>query len=92
MAARRSARYALAVDGKVDWGAVVAALVTLWFSISGAYLAAVAVSAIRTKTYAPRLGLDVRGTAASVAGWATLVLALALFAAGALVSYVELLE
>jgi hypothetical protein len=46
------------------------------------------VSAIRTRTYAPQLGLDVQGSAASVAGWCTLVLAAALFAAGALVSWV----
>jgi hypothetical protein len=74
----------------VDLSAVGAALVTLWFLVSGGYAFALGVSAIRTRAYAPALGLDVRGTAASVAGWMTLVLAAALFAAGALVSYVEL--
>ncbi len=74
----------------VDLSAVVAALVTLWFCVSGAYATFLGVYAIRTGTYAPQLGLDLRGHGASVAGWLTLALALALFAAGALVSYVEL--
>lgn len=74
----------------MDLSALVAALVTLWFYVSGAYAAGLGLSAIRKGTFAPRLGLDVRGPAASVAGWLALVLAAALFAAGALVSYVEL--
>ncbi len=74
----------------MDLSAVVAALVTLWFCVSGTYATFVGISAIRTGTYAPQLGLDLRGQGASVAGWLTLALALALFAAGALVSYVEL--
>ena len=67
---------------------IVVAAVTLWFYVSAGYAATVGVSAIRTRTYAPHLGLDVQGWAASVAGWVTLVLAIALFAAGALVSWV----
>ncbi len=74
----------------MDLSAVVAALVTLWFLVSGAYAAFVGVSAIRTRDFAPRLGLDLRGPGAAAAGWLTFALALALFAAGALVSYVEL--
>ncbi len=74
----------------MDLSAVVAALVTLWFCVSGAYAAFVGLSAVRTRTYAPELGLDLRGPGASVAGWLTIALALALFASGALVSYVEL--
>ncbi len=91
MAVRPVARYAAGVDAeRIDLAAVAAALVTLFFFVSGACAAAVAVSAIRTRTYAPQLGLDVQGVAARVAGWVTLVLALALFAAGVLVSYVEM--
>lgn len=91
MAALPTPGYDRRVDVEaVDLSALVAALVTLWFWVSGAYAALVGIAAIRTGAYAPRLGLDLRGPGASVAGWITLVLALALFAAGALVSYVEL--
>ncbi len=74
----------------IDWSAVAAALVTLWFYVSAAYAGWVGLSAIRTREFAPRLGLEIRGMAASVAGCMAIVLALALAAAGALVSYVEL--
>lgn len=90
MARWSAPRYDRDVDTEVDMSAVVAAIVTLWFVVSGGYAAAVGLSAIRARTYAPGLGLDVHGTAAAVAGWFTLVLALALLAAGVLVSYVEL--
>ncbi len=68
--------------------AFIAAAVALWFLVSAGYAATVAVSAIRTQTYAPDLGLDVRGRAASVLGWVTLVVAAALLAAGLLVAFV----
>ncbi len=74
----------------IDVSAIVAALVTLWFYVSAAYAAWLGVSAIRTREFAPRLGLEIRGAAASAMGWMALVIAVALVAAGALVSYVEL--
>ncbi len=74
----------------IDMSAIVAALVTLWFYVSAAYAAWIGVQAIRTREFAPELGLEIRGAVASVAGWLTLVLSIALLAAGALVSYVEL--
>ncbi len=72
----------------IDWGAVFAALASLWFFVSAAYAARVAVRAIRTGAFAPDLGLDVHGRTATALGWATLVIAAALLAAGALVAYV----
>ncbi len=76
----------------VDWDAVVAALVSLWFFVTAGYGAVVAVAAIRTRRFAPELGLDVQGRAAVVAGWATLVLAAACLGAGLLVSRVAALH
>jgi hypothetical protein len=68
--------------------AVIAAAVALWFFASAGYAASVGTAAIRTRTFAPELGLELHGRAAAAAGWATLVLAAALFAAGALVTFV----
>lgn len=67
---------------------VVAAAVALWFFVSAAWTAGVGVAAIRTREFAPQLGLELRGRPARLAGWAALVVAAALFAAGALVSFV----
>lgn len=67
---------------------LLAAAAALWFMVSAGYAASVGVAAIRTRSYAPDLGLELRGRGAVVAGWATLVLSAALLAAGALVSFV----
>jgi hypothetical protein len=72
----------------IEWGAAIAALVSLWFFVSAAYAALVGCAAIRTGAYAPGLGLDLRGRAASAAGWITLAVAVALAGAGLLVSWV----
>jgi hypothetical protein len=69
---------------------IVAAMVSLWFWVTAAYAAGVGVSAIRTRSYAPELGLEIRGREAAVAGALTLVFAGALFAAGALVWFVAM--
>ncbi len=66
----------------------VAAAVALWFFVFAGWAGTVGVDAIRTRTYLPQLGLALEGAAAVAAGWATLVLAAAFFAAGALVSFV----
>ena len=71
----------------VDWGAVAAAVVSLWFFSSGAYAALVAGRAIRGGAFAPGLGIDVHGPVATALGWATLAIAAAFLAAGALVAY-----
>jgi hypothetical protein len=68
--------------------AIVAAAVALLFFAFAGYAASVGVDAIRTRTYLPRLGLELSGGAAVAAGWATLVFACAFFAAGALVTFV----
>ncbi len=68
--------------------AVVSAAVALWFFVFAGYAGTVGVDAIRTRTYLPKLGLELEGGVAVAAGWATLVLAAAFFAAGALVTYV----
>ena len=65
-----------------------AALVSLWFFVSAAYAGRVAVHAIRSGAFAPELGLDVHGRAATALGWATLVIAAAFLAAGVLVAIV----
>ncbi len=67
---------------------IIAAAVTLWFFVAAGYAGSVGVSAIRTRSYAPQLGFDLEGAGAVAAGWATLVLGAALFAAGVLVFYV----
>ena len=67
---------------------VVAALVALLYFVSAGYAGNVGMSAIRTRTYAPKLGLEIQDGAAVAAGWATLVVASAFFAAGALVAFV----
>ncbi len=67
---------------------IIPAAVTLWLFVAAGYAATVGVSAIRTRTYAPQLGLDVQGRGAVAAGWATLALAAALFVAGLLVFWV----
>ena len=72
----------------VDWGAFFAALVSLWFFVSAAYVARVAVHAIRGGAFAPELGLEVRGRVATALGWATLVIAAAFLAAGVLIALV----
>ncbi len=72
----------------VEWDAVVAALVSLWFFVSAGYGVTVAVAAIRTGRFAPERGLDVHGRAALVAGWITLVLAVAFLGAGLLIARV----
>jgi hypothetical protein len=67
---------------------VVVAAVSFWYFVSAGYAASVGVAAIRTKAYAPHLGLEIRGSAAVAAGWVTLVLAAALLTAGAYISFV----
>ncbi len=89
MAAPPSPGYSPRVD-PIDWSAIAAALVTLWFYVSAGWAGIIGVSAIRRRTFAPELGLEVRGRTAAALGWATLVLAAALLAAGALVSYVAM--
>ncbi len=72
----------------VEWDAVVAALVSLWFVVCAAYGVVVAVAALRTRRFAPELGIDVHGRAAIVSAGVTLVLAVAFLAAGLLVARV----
>lgn len=67
---------------------LVVAAVSTWYLVCAGYAATVAVAAIRTGAYAPELGLELRGRAAVVAGWVTLVLAAALLTAGAYISFV----
>ncbi|HET8542175.1 MAG TPA: hypothetical protein VFL83_20020 [Anaeromyxobacter sp.] len=67
---------------------LIVAIVTLWFFVTAGYAGTVGVSALRTRTYAPDLGLGLHGGAAVAAGIATLLLAAALFAAGVLVTFV----
>jgi hypothetical protein len=64
------------------------AAMSFWYFVSAGYAASVGVAAIRTRAYAPDLGLELRGRPAVAAGWATLVFATALLAAGAYVSFV----
>ncbi len=87
MAGPATARYSRRVE-PVEWDAIVAAVVTLWFFVGAGYAGSVGVAAIRTRTFAPALGLDIHGRTAAALGWVALVLAAALFAAGVLVSYV----
>ncbi len=68
--------------------AFIAAGVALWFFVSAGYAATVGMHALRTGAFAPDLGLEVRGRTATVLGCATLVIAAALFAAGALIAFV----
>lgn len=67
---------------------VLVAAVSFWYLVGAGYAASVGVDAIRTRAYAPQLGLEVRGGAAVAAGWVTLVLATALLAAGLYVSFI----
>jgi hypothetical protein len=87
MARPPTARYSRAVQ-PVEWDAVVAALVSLWFFVSAAYGVVVAVAAFRTGRFAPELGLEVHGRAAIVSASVTLVLAAAFLAAGLLIARV----
>ena len=69
---------------------VVAAIVALFFFVAASYAGSVSVAAIRTRSFAPELGLEIRGGAAVLAGWVTLVFAAALFGAGVLVWFVAM--
>jgi hypothetical protein len=68
----------------------VAGIVALFFFVTAGYAGSVSIAAIRTRSYAPELGLEVRGGAAVLAGWMTLVFAVALFGAGVLVWFVAM--